>query len=194
MIRESTARYMSEVLVSCLDETDFPEETNEVFDAYFARLRASHVEVAVMTSAAVLAEKATARFLDGVFFDPTLKEHHRQGVFRELRDEKNLLSSVYAEVLLDWCRQGDFQERLAMLSGAIYPFEKDPDSDGVVLSEQACAIIEAAQDPSAILRNLCSSVQPSGWSGSLADIIAKRRQAFESLEVLLKPLRYPRCG
>ena len=181
-----TAHCMSEVLASCLDETDFPEETNEVFDAYFARLRASHVEVAVMTSAAVLAEKATFRFLNGVFFDPTLKEHHRQGVFRELRDEKNLLSGVSAEALLAWCRQGqgDFQERLVMISKAIYPFEKEPEGDGVVLSEQAHAIIKkASQNPSAILRNLCSSVRPSGWSGSLADIIAKRCQAFE---VLLK--------
>ena len=182
-IRESTARYMSEVLASCLDETDFPEETNEVFDAYFARLRALHVEVAVMTSVAVLAEKATFRFLNGIFFDPSLEEHHRQEVFREQRDEKNLLSGVSAETLLDWCRQGDcdFQGRLSMLSAAIYPFEKEPDGDGVVLSEQACAIIEAARDPCAILRDLCSSVQPSGWSGSLADIIAKRCQAFETL-------------
>ena len=183
MIRESTARYMSEVLASCLDETDFPEETNEVFDAYFARLRASHVEVAVMTSVAVLAEKATFRFLNGVFFDPDLTHAHRHWVFREGIRKKNPLSSVCAETLLDWCRQGDcdFQERLSMLSAAIYPFEKEPDSDGVVLSEQARAIIEEAQDPFAILRNLCSSVRPSGWSGSLADIIAKRRQAFETL-------------
>lgn len=140
-------------------------------------------EVAVMTSVAVLAEKATFRFLNGIFFGPSLEEHHRQEVSREQRDEKNLLSGVSAETLLDWCRQGDcdFQGRLSMLSAAIYPFEKEPDGDGVVLSEQACAIIEAARDPCAILRDLCSSVQPSGWSGSLADIIAKRCQAFETL-------------
>ena len=75
-----------------------------------------------------------------------------------------------------------------MLSEAIYPFEKEPEpfedepeGDGVILSEQAHAIIDATQDPSTVLRNLCSFVRPSVWLGSLANIIAKRRQAFEML-------------
>ena len=179
-----TSHYLSEVLASCLEEVEFPEETARVIDAYLEQLRASYGYVYGLEEAVtVLAEKATSRFLDAVFFDPTLDDDHRQGVFREQHDEKNLLSGVATEALLSWCQQGDFQERLSMLSGAVYPFEKEPDGDGVVLSEQACAIIEAARDPYAILRNLCSSVQPSGWSGSLADIIAKRGQAFE---VLLK--------
>ena len=181
-----TSHYLSEVLAPCLDETEFPEKTARVIDACLERLRASYGYVYGLEDAiTVLAGKATSRFLDGIFFDPTLEDNHRQEVFREQHDEKNLLSGVSAEALLDWCWQGDFdfQERLSMLSAAIFPFEKEPDGDGVVLSEQACAIIEAARNPCAILRNLSSSVQPSGWSGSLADIIAKRGQAFE---VLLK--------
>ena len=180
------SHYLSEVLASCLDEAEFPEMTTRVIDAYIEKLRASYGHDGLEEAVTVLAEKATSRFLDAVFFDPILEEHHRQGVFGELRDEKNLLSGVSAETLLAWCRQGqgDFQERLVMISKAIYPFEKEPEGDGVVLSEQAHAIIKkASQNPSAILRNLCSSVRPSGRSGSLADIIAKRCQAFE---VLLK--------
>lgn len=173
---------LSKVLAFCLDEAEFPEETNEVINAYSARMRASYGFVyGLDNSAAILAEKATGRFLDGVFFDSALEEHYRHRVFREHRDEKNPLSGVRAEALLAWCRQGDFQERLAIISEAIYPFEKKPDGDGIVLSEQACAIIEVAQDPSVILKNLCSSARPNGWSGSLADIIAKRRQTFETL-------------
>ena len=131
----------------------------------------------------VLAEKATFRFLDTVFYGPGIEGVHRDGVFHGIFDEKNPLSGVCAEKLLAWCWQGsDFQERLVMISEAIYPFEKGPDSDGVIsLSEQARTIIEEAQDPSAILRNLCPSVRPSSWLGSLADIIAKRRQASETL-------------
>ena len=179
-----TSHYLSEILAFCLDEAEFYQETARVIDAYLERLRASYGYVYGLEDAVtVLAEKATSRFLNGVFFDPTIEDDHRQEIFREQHDEKNLLSGVSAEALLDWCRQGDVQERLSMLSAAIYPFGKEPDGDGVVLSEQACAIIEAARDPCAILRNLSSSVQPSGWSGSLADIIAKRGQAFE---VLLK--------
>ena len=68
-----------------------------------------------------------------------------------------------------------------MLSEAICSFEKEPEGDGVVLSEQVYAIIDATQDPSTVLRNFCSSVRPSGWSGSLANIIAKRGEAFKTL-------------
>ena len=181
---DSTARNVSEVLASCLNEAELPQEVGEVFNAYLGRVRRSYSHMgASEASAAILAEKATFRFLDGVFLDPGLTDVHRHGIFREFTHRKNPLSSACAEVLLDWCRQSGFQvqERLSILSGAIYPFEKEPDGDGVVLSEQARAIIEEAQDPCAILRNLCSSVRPSGWSGSLADIIAKRRQAFETL-------------
>ena len=181
---DSTAGNVSEVLTSCLNEAEFPQEVGEVFDAYLARVRRSYSHMgALEASAAILAEKATFRFLDGVFLDPDLTDARRHQIFREGTHRKNPLANVCVEALLDWCRQGNFQiqERLSMLSGAIYPFEKEPDGDGVVLSEQARTIIEEAQDPSAILRNLCSSVRPSGWSGSLADIIAKRRQAFETL-------------
>lgn len=66
-----------------------------------------------------------------------------------------------------------------MLSEAIYPFEKEPED--VVLSEQAHAIIDATQDPSTVPRNFCSSAYPSGWSGSLANVITKRGQAFRTL-------------
>ena len=177
-----TSHYLSEILASCLDEIDFPEETACVVDAFIKQLTASYgYAYGFEDAATVLAEKATFQFLDGVFFNSTLEEHHRQEVFSEQRDEKNLLSGVSSEKLLAWCRQDDFQERLSMLSKAVYPFEKEPNGGGVVLSKQARTTIEAAQEPSTVLGILCSSVCPSSWSGSRADIIAERRQAFGTL-------------
>ena len=177
-----TDYYLSEVLSSCLDEAEFPQEIGEVFDAYLERLRASYGYVGgLKNTVAVLAEKTPFRFLDGVFFAPALEDAHRHGVFREQRDERNSLSGVCVKVLLDWCRRGNFQERLVMISAAVYPFAKEPDGDGIVLSEQAHAILEGTQAPSTVLRNLSSFVQPSSWSGSLADLIEKRCQAFETL-------------
>ena len=173
--------HLSEVLRSCLDEVGFPEETGKVFDTYLTRLRESYGYVSgIGKSVAVLAEKATFRFLNGIFFDSAL-EGYRPMIFREGLDKKNPLSGVSVTTLLDWCRQGDFQERLIMLSEAIYPFEKEPEGESVVLSEQAHAIIDATQDPSTVLGNLRSSVHPSGGWGSLANIIAKRGQAFKPL-------------
>ena len=181
----SSAYYdLSVVLASCLDEAAFPEEIDDIFATYLKCLKAWSGQIhGIEEAVVVLAEKATFRFLDTVFYGPGIEGVHRDGVFHGIFDEKNPLSGVCAEKLLAWCWQGsDFQERLVMISEAIYPFEKGPDSDGVIsLSEQARTIIEEAQDPSAILRNLCPSVRPSSWLGSLADIIAKRRQASETL-------------
>ena len=179
---DSTARHLSEVLASCLNEAEFSQEIGEVFDAYLSRVKrfAFHTG-ALETSAAVLAEKATFRFLDGVFLDPDLTNAHRHWVFREGIRRKNPLSTVCTETLLDWCRQGDFNDRLLMISGAIYPFEERREGNRVVLSEQSRRIIDVAQEPSVVLRNLCSSVRPISWSGSQADIIAHRRQALETL-------------
>ena len=181
---DSSAYYdLSVVLTFCLDEVEFPEETGDIFNMYLKCLKAWGGQIhGIEEAAAVLAEKATSRFLDTVFLGPGIEGVHRHGVFHGIFDEKNPLSGVCTEKLLAWCWQGsDSQERLALISEAIYPFEKDPDGTGVVLSKQTHAIIEAAQAPSAVLRNLCSSVCPSGWSGSRADIIAERRQAFETL-------------
>ncbi|MCY4378733.1 MAG: hypothetical protein OXC39_02740 [Candidatus Dadabacteria bacterium] len=172
---------LSEVLKSCMDETEFSEETSDVFDAYFAWLKKSYgFGGDIKAIEAVLAEKATFRFLDLIFFDPTLKDYRCQQVFNERYCP---LSNVNVTTLLNWCQQGNFQERLGMISEAIYPFEEEPESDGVVLSKQAHTIIDATQDPNIVLRNFSTFVQPYVYTGSAVTIIAKRRQAFE---VLLK--------
>lgn len=172
---------LSEVLKSCMDETEFPEETSDVFDAYFVRLKEPYYYSSnIGKIAAVLVEKATFRFLDLIFFDPTLKDYRRRRVFNERHYP---FSNVNIARLFSWCRQGNFQERLNMISEAIYPFEEDPGSDCVVLSEQAHTLIDATQDPDTVLRNFSAFVQPYTCRGSAATIIAKRRQAFE---VLLK--------
>ena len=180
----SSAYYdLSVVLASCLDEAAFPEEIDDIFATYLKCLKAWGGQIhGIEEAVVVLAEKATFRFLDTVFYGPGIEGVHRHGIFHGIFDEKNPLSGVCVETLLAWCRRGNFQERLVMISEAIYPFEKGPDSDGVVLSEQARAIIEAAQDSATVLRNLGFSVHhSSGADWSLANIIAKRRQAFETL-------------
>ena len=172
---------LSKILKSCMDETEFPEETSDVLDAYFIRLKGPYSYSGDMGEiAAVLIEKATFRFLDFTFFDSTLKDYHFHKFFNE---RCRPLSSVNIAVLFNWCRQGNFQERLNLISEAVYPFEEEPESDCVVLSEQAHAVIDATQDPNTVLRNFSTFVQPSTWSGSATNIIAKRRQVFE---VLLK--------
>ncbi len=91
---------LSEVLKSCMDEAEYPEETNNVFGAFFDRLKASHGYVGrIKQAVSVLAEKGTFRFLEGIFFDPAIEDYHRVGVFKERQDQTNLLSNV------SWQRQ-----------------------------------------------------------------------------------------
>ena len=174
--------HLSEVLGTCLDGNVLPEETEDVWDAYFGRIRTSHLDMWQMeTTSAVLAQKGTFRFLDGMFQDSGLADTQRFWAFREGIRSKSPLSGVRAQLIMDWCRRDDFQDRLRMVSEAIYPFEERQD-DELVLSEQALAIIKETEDPSAVLSHLSlSACSPRGHSGSVSDAIAKRCEAFRTL-------------
>ena len=179
---------LSEVLKSCLDESELLEDASAVFDALVVWLNKSDSDVLfVEKTLAVLAECATVHFLDRLFLDPTLQDYLRDSIVREQSDAKNPLSNVRTAKLLEWCRKGNFQDRLLMISEAVFPFEEGAAGAGTVFSEQALAILDETQDPSAVLANFASFTQPSGGIGSMADIIAKRCQPFEALLVHNRP-------
>lgn len=172
--------HLSEVLESCFEQGEFPAETEDVWEAYFDRVRRSHLEMwKLEVSSAVLARKGTFRFLDGIFSEPGMTDSQRQWFFREGIRSKSPLSGVRAQVLVDWCRRGGVKNRLQMVSQAIYPFDES-DDDKLVLSEQAISIIEETRDPSAVLKNFVwFACNPKGHSGSEA--VAKRCEAFRPL-------------
>lgn len=174
--------HLSEVLRFCLDENELSEETEEVWNAYFGRLRTSHGGMwQVQATTAVLAQKGTFRFLDGMFLEVGLTDTQRFWVFREGIRSKSPLAGVRLKSIMDWCRRGDFQNRLGMVSEVIYPFEERPD-DKLVLSEQALAVIQETRDSSAVLRNIGRFVcNPRGQSGSVSDEIGKRCEALRML-------------
>ena len=179
---------LSKVLKSCVDESELVEDTSAVFDALVVWLNKSYSDVLfVEMTLTVLAERATAHFLDRLFFDPTFQDYLRHSIMREQSDAKNPLSNVRTAKLLEWCEKGNFQDRLLMISEAVFPFEERAGGAGTVFSEQALAILYETQDPSAVLANFACFTRPSGWSGSMADIIAKRCQPFEALLVHNRP-------
>ena len=175
-------RQLSKVLEFCLDQMEFPEETAEVFNAFLARVDKTYGTTGGLHGAiAVLAGKVPSRFLDGIFLNPTFEPIHRRELFSERHQRANALDRIGITTLLDWCHQGDFQERLAMLSRAVNPFANDAEGEGIAFSEPAHTIIDATRNPAIVLGNFANSIRPSGWSGSLADIIARRCQPFEAL-------------
>ena len=174
--------HLSEILRSCWDENELWEETELVWNAYFGRMRTSHVGMwQVQTMTAVLAQKGTIRFLDGMFLEVGLTDTQRFWVFREGILCKNPLLGVRPKLIVDWCRQGDFQNRVRMVSGAIYPFEEER-VHGSVISEQALAIIQETRYPSAVLRNFSRfACNPSGQSGSVADEIPETMRSIQDI-------------
>ena len=106
-------RHLSRVLDEFMHEDELRAETHSVVEALFYRWNKSYgMFSALDDSVRVVAEKSPIAFLDGLFLDPGVKEHHRYNVFRERRHSKNPLSNVNSGSLLLWCNQGDFQERL----------------------------------------------------------------------------------
>ena len=173
---------VSTVLECCLDGTEFPAESDQVFDAFLSRVSTTYGTTGGLHSAtAVVAGKLPVRFLDGIFLNTTFRPTHLRALFSERHQRANALDRIGIATLIDWCRQGEFQERLVMLSEAVHPFANAEDSEWIRFTALAHTIIDATDNPSVILGNFATSIRPSGYSGSLADIFARRRHPFELL-------------
>lgn len=189
ILRDAPYRYngvlehrLSGVLEFCLDESEFPEESHDVFDAFLARVISTYGTTGgLFNASAVLAEKLPVRFLDGVFLNPACPASYRRELFLERHQRTNALDHIEIAELMDWCRQGNFQERLHVLAEATYPFTCDDERDVVALTRLANAMIDVTDDPAAVLGHFANRTCPRGWSGSRADIIAQRARSFESL-------------
>ena len=176
-----TDHYLSKVLRHCLDQDEYSEEIDGIFEALSLGLKESHGYAGNLHATfEAIAETATGRFLDCIFFASALEDHEREAVFSE-QQERNLLSSVDVLKLMHWCEHGDFNRRLVLLAKAICPFEKVSEKGEVVLTAQARSIVDAATNPSEIMEALASSVRPGSWNGYLSNTIEKRRKALEVL-------------
>ena len=179
---------LSTVLETCMDDNEFPIETDEILDSFVTGLQGSHGYLGDLNeTVAVLAAKAPLRFLDRVLLGENLNDYHHSILFRDALVGRNPLCGIAPATLLDWCRQGNFQERLLRISEAISPFEEEKDGDVVDFSEQAHAVIDEVQDVSAVLTSFASSTSLGHGQGWLSDTIARRIQPFEALLLDTRP-------
>jgi hypothetical protein len=93
------------------------------------------------------------------------------------REDHNPLNAVPLPLLLEWA-DGDPDTRYPRLAG-IVPAFKNAD-DATEWSEGALALLGAGPDRVAVLRGLATQLHPSGWSGSLADILERRRSLIQA--------------
>ena len=170
------------VLNCSMNNASLTPEIDDLFQAFFVAIRTSYGYIGDLeeTTQALIA-KAPHTFLDRVFLGDELDDDERAGLFAERHWEGNILSGLHPSILLDWCSQGEFRARLALISEAIYPLTKGSENGDIELSDQARALLDASPDASQTLTHFARSVHPSGSSGSLANIIARRRRPFELL-------------
>ena len=170
------------VLNCSLSYPSLAPEIDDLFQAFFAAVRTNYGCVGDLEETAqALIAKAPHTFLDRAFFGDELNDSERAGLFAERHWEGNLLSRLHPLILLDWCGHGEFLGRLALISDAIYPFTTGSANNDIEFSDQANALLDASPDASETLTRFARCVRPSGWSGSLANIIARRRRPFELL-------------
>ena len=173
---------LQELLESCIDDSEFVVESTEVLDAYFNLLIESYGVVARLDElGSVLINELPYLFLDRIFLDARIDKIIIRNYFAERLSIKNPLTNLDSEILFNWCQQGDFEERLLMISDEIFPYENGKKRYKVNFTEQAVSILNASKNPLNVLENYYKSVRPNSWWGSMADIVNGRRHAFESL-------------
>ena len=173
---------LEKVLDNCIDKCRPGKDLDELMEAFFECQRDPSVSLLEPHKVQrTLAGRQPDLFLDRAFREGEDYERARSWILREGMSAENPLSCIEAADMLAWCRQGDYQNRLAALAEHIFPFSGEMEAAGAILSERARTILDEAKDRAGILSSYARSVQPGMWSGSMADIIARRVPAFESL-------------
>lgn len=101
---------------------------------------------------------------------------HRMFFFNT-REEHNPVNSVPLPHLLEWA-DADPDSRFPRLAAIVPAFKTEADT--TEWNEAALALLDAGPDRAAVLRALATQLHPSGWVGSLADILELRRPLFQS--------------
>lgn len=126
-----------------------------------------------------LAARAPETFLDHAFDD-----EDRDPLGLHIGYGTSPLRQIDARTIIGWCARGN-AERWLQAARVIEPFgprrTMDSDSESDTVIPQALALLDAAPDPTAVLDAYLSQLEPWGWSGSRAEVVARRLPALEEL-------------
>ncbi|CAE1143980.1 hypothetical protein [Serratia sp. Tan611] len=92
-----------------------------------------------------------------------------------------LLSGVDIETLIGWCSSSNDPRMWVFVPQGLELWVRIPDTSGTVLHENAVKFLEAAPEPSLVLESFAKLMSPTSWSGSLANILQSRTDAFGEL-------------
>lgn len=117
-------------------------------------------------------------FLDVFVQNEDIRDY--QAFDDDIARRDNPLNQVAEEDIIAWCEE-DPESRYPLVASAIQPFSKSSETGKLHWGSIVYSIFDKAPDLSRILQHLSKSVRPSGWSGSLADILERRSVLFQEL-------------
>lgn len=99
--------------------------------------------------------------------------------FDDLEQEDNPVNQIPEDVLIQWCEQ-DPETRYRQVVVSMQTYSKPKEPDELQWKPVIFSFLEKSPNVQAILSNLGSTIQPTGWS-SYADTLEKRLPLFTAL-------------
>ena len=125
------------------------------------------------------AARCPEEFLDRVFSGDEKTQRTRRFFLERGGLEKIPLGAIEIDKLIGWCNRNGDPEVWRTVAASINHWVEDDTNSQVVLSVQATKFLEAAPNPEDILSAYADKIEPMSWSGSRADIMARRLGALK---------------
>lgn len=120
-------------------------------------------------------------FLSRLFADSEDQRCMRSFFMRGGVSDTPLLSDVDIETVIDWCSKSNVTNVWTYVPQGLELWSKSHDKGRTILHENAVKFLEAAPEPSMVLESFAGLTSPTCWSGSLANILQSRTDAFGNL-------------
>lgn len=120
-------------------------------------------------------------FLDMIVGNDGIKDYQRRRMFGDhFRRRSNPIDQISDDDILSWCDDSP-EDRYPLTASVIQPFSESEETGGPAWKPIVYSIIAKAPNLNNVLKHLARMIRPSGWSGSLADILQKRAVLFQNL-------------
>lgn len=129
----------------------------------------------------ILARTQPFVFLNVFIGNDGIKGYQRRRMFADdFERHSNPLNQISDDDLLSWC-DNDPKKRYPIITSAIQAYSESAETSGLGWEPIIYSIFEKAPDLGVVLEHLADAIRPTGWTGSLANILQKRSVLFQSL-------------
>lgn len=127
------------------------------------------------------AELSPEEFLNRIFADDEDIQRKRRFFIEHGVMERLPLASVDIDILIAWCQSQSNVDVWPVVGASIQLWVINSDDEKLVLSDAAKTFLEASPHPVEVLKAFADKLEPMSWSGSRADIMQSRTEAFQTL-------------